>query len=105
MLKIFQKNIIYEERQSLSISSDTLQAVSITKDLETIVAGSKDEIARILKRANDDYVLNQSIAIGFNILEVFITNESLAVAGASNQILFFSSNGTEFIIDQVLITD
>ena len=38
-------------------------------------------------------------------MEVFITGDHLAMSGASDTILFFRNNATEFIPDQTLLTD
>ena len=61
MLKIFHKKTLYEEHQSLSISADILQTLSITNDQEMIAIGGKDMVVRILKRVDGQYVVDQSL--------------------------------------------
>ena len=70
-----------------------------------IAAGGKDKVAIIFKRVNGEYMVSQRIWTGFNIFEVFITHQSLAVAGHSNKILFFTHNGSEFVREQTLVTN
>ena len=38
-------------------------------------------------------------------MEIAITHEDLAVSGVSNQIVFFTNNGTEYVLDQIIETN
>ena len=77
----------------------------MTKDSGMVACGGKEGVVRILKLVDGQYVLHQSIAPGFRVMEVLITDNHLAMSGASDTILFFRNNATEFIPDQTLLTD
>ena len=77
----------------------------MVKDSGMVACGGREVVVRILKLVDGQYVLNQSIVPGFRIMEVFITDDHLAMSGASDTILFFRNNATEFIPDQTLLTD
>ena len=61
VLKVFHKNLMYEESQSLNVSSSPLQTLSITNGREMIATGARDRVARIYKKTDQEYELNQSI--------------------------------------------
>ena len=52
-----------------------MSTLSIAEDLSVIAAAARDGMVNIFKRVSGSYMLNQSLLIGFLILEVVITNE------------------------------
>ena len=104
IVRIYQKNNTYTLKQEINASTLKIETLSGTDNFEILVAGGAEKKIFIYKDNNNILLLNQTINVGKNLKTLKVTAEGLMASGQGPLIWLYSSNGTQFVFQQSIVT-